>query len=136
MHQINTFVRYAGVVAVALALAGCANLPVQNYADAAPAGYYSPDYGYYVPDDYYWSGWWHHHSPSAPAHFDRGAFVWPMMTTSAGLPGTKASTGMEALGNSLGGTADSVADTGEEVTVAGKCPASANTKRTKSFQSV
>jgi hypothetical protein len=56
MHGINTLC--VGLVAVALALAGCANLPVQDYAYTAPAGYnYSPDYGYihgdYAPDGLY-----------------------------------------------------------------------------------
>lgn len=103
MHEINTFVRYAGVGAVALALAGCANLPVQNYADAAPAGYYSPDYGYYVPDDYYWSGWWHHHWPSDPTHLDRGGFRMAYDDHLGGLAGHQGFDGHGGFGEFAGG---------------------------------
>jgi hypothetical protein len=71
-------------------LAGCANPPVETYADAAPVGYYSPapgsscyspDYGpyygdcNYAPDGVYIGGdWWHHHWPSDPMHFGHGGY--------------------------------------------------------------
>jgi hypothetical protein len=69
MRDICRPLARVGVAVAALALAGCANLPVEDYAAAAPAGYYSPNDGYYVPDDYYWPGWEHHHDP---LHFDHG----------------------------------------------------------------
>jgi hypothetical protein len=58
MHANSRLLTGAGVVVAALALAGCADLPVQDSAHAAPAGYnYSPDYGYlhgdYAPDGVY-----------------------------------------------------------------------------------
>jgi hypothetical protein len=59
MPGMGRLLTYAGIAAAVLALAGCANLPVQGSAYAAPAGYnnYSPDYGYihgdYAPDGVY-----------------------------------------------------------------------------------
>ena len=58
MHRIGLLLACAGIAAAVLALAGCANLPVQDSAYVAPAGYnYSPDYGYthgdYAPDGVY-----------------------------------------------------------------------------------
>ncbi len=58
MHKMRQLLACAGIAAAVLALAGCANLPVQDSAYAAPAGYnYSPDYGYihgdYAPDGVY-----------------------------------------------------------------------------------
>ena len=58
MQASSRLLAGAGVVVAALALAGCASPPVQDYAYAAPAGYhYSPEYGYfhggYTPDGVY-----------------------------------------------------------------------------------
>jgi hypothetical protein len=52
MHRMGQLLACAGIAAAVLALAGCANLPVQDSAYAAPAGYnYSPDYRY-IHGDY------------------------------------------------------------------------------------
>ena len=58
MHRIRDALTCASIVAAVLALAGCANRPVQYYAYAAPAGYhYSETFGYiqgdYLPDGVY-----------------------------------------------------------------------------------
>lgn len=58
MHDKRSLLAGAVGVVMALALAGCAKLPVQDYAYAAPAGYnYSQTYGYihgdYAPDGVY-----------------------------------------------------------------------------------
>jgi hypothetical protein len=58
MHDNRRPLVGAGAVVVALALVGCTNRPVQD-ADASPVGYYSSDYGCYVPDDVYRPRWWH-----------------------------------------------------------------------------
>jgi hypothetical protein len=49
MHDNRRLLAGAGAVVVAFALAGCANFPVQDYADAAPVGYQG--------------NWGHHHGP-------------------------------------------------------------------------
>jgi hypothetical protein len=58
MHRMGQLLACAGIAVAVLALAGCANLPVQDSAYAAPAGYnHSSDYGYihgdYAPDGVY-----------------------------------------------------------------------------------
>ena len=58
MHRMGQLLACAGIAAAVLALAGCANLPVRDFAYATPAGYnYAPDYGYihgdYAPDSVY-----------------------------------------------------------------------------------
>ena len=52
MHRVGRVLAGAGIAAAVLALAGCANLPVQDSAYATPTGYnYAPDYGY-IHGDY------------------------------------------------------------------------------------